>query len=583
MRLRWKLLTGYLLILFSALVLFQLWTESWVRNHYLADMEERLKSRLRMLAPLLDVNDPAIDAKIDRAGTPLTNRITLLDREGKVVADSAFSGSALQALENHLHREEVQQALQRPPFGSSLRYSTSVDEDLLYVAMQLPDQEGILRMATSLREVDRRLGGMRVAFAWRALLPAAVGCLLCVWVSWRWTRSIDRVEIAARELARGRPEVPLEISSRDDLAGLAASLKELAQRQRALEAEIVAERNYLHGVLSSVGEGILVVGGDGRIRYSNPAFSGIFNLSENPRGKLPLQLIRQPEIQAALETVLSEGAVVSEEIEVNGQRLEMHVSPISPPTEKGVAVAVFHDISELRRLEEVRRDFVSNMTHELRTPLTSIQGYSETLAQDCANLNEQQRGFVEKIARNSAQLAEIIQALLDLSRIERGNLSPRRELISVNDLCDELERSCLDKVKAKGLKWSRDTAGVTTFFASRPLLLRALDNLVDNAVKYTEQGEVGISLKKEGDAIRIDVVDTGVGIPEIEQSRVFERFYRGSRGRRPGRGSGIGLSIVKHIVALHGGRAWLESRVGKGTRVSFTLPREQAAAGGEAA
>ncbi len=573
MRLRWRLISGYLLILFSALFLFYLWGESWLRGFHLQMARRQLEDQLQMLQALVDADDPDIDAKVDQAGTRLSSRITLMDRSGKVLADSAFSGAQLAALDNHLNRPEVQQAV-REGKGSSTRYSTSVDEQLLYVAVALPEGRGVLRLATSLQMVEARLTELRWALAWRGGVLAVLGLFVCVWAAQRWTRSIGVLEAAAEEMAKGRLDTSIAISARDELAGLAESLRSMSQQRRQLVLSLEEERRFLEAVLNSSSEGILVCDPTGKIGYANSAFLEIFACRESPVGKLALEIVRQPQIQRRVESVLQSGSTAAEELQVGNMTLAARFSPIRPASARGAVVAVFHDVSELRRLEQIRQDFVSNISHELRTPLTAIQGYSETLENRAEGLSQQQLRFVEKIGRNARQLADIVQALLDLSGIEGGRLSLRREVIPVSELQRELEKSFLDRIRDKQLDWAFEAGSTRTLTASRTLLLRALHNLIDNAVRYTETGGIQVRIVPANGDLEFQVADTGMGIPESDQHRVFERFYRVAGSRQATKGSGIGLSIVKHVVALHGGRIWLESRLGQGTRVRFTLPQE---------
>ncbi len=571
MRPRTKIALASLLMLLVAMTAFALWAEHWLRDFYLETVRQRMEDQLRALAPLVEPDAADLDARIDQAGTRLSSRITMMDASGRVLADSAFSGEALAALENHINREEVQEAL-RDGIGWSTRYSTSLDEHLLYVALRLPEERGVLRVATTLQGLEQRLAEMRWALGGRALLLIALFAPLGWWLTRRWTRSVEVLEAAVRELARGRLDTPIQLSDRDELSGVAASVRAMAAEQKGSLARLQTERGRLDTILGSLREGVLVTASDGRIQYANPAFSQIFGLDADPVGKVPLELVRLPELQQGIEEVLRGGEAAGREIEVGNQSLGVVFSPVEPAGNRGV-VAVFHDLTELRRLEQVRRDFVTNLSHELRTPLTSIRGYAETLQQQPENLTAEQQRFLEKIARNSAQLAEIIQALLDLSRIERGQLSLRRETVTLADLREELERAFLERARSKGLEWNFQSPGLTAFSAARPLLVRALHNLLENALAHTERGSIGVLVEPRNGAVRFAVSDTGSGIPEVDQGRVFERFYRASGDLGRMQGSGVGLSIVKHIVALHGGRVWLESELGEGTRVFFELPQ----------
>jgi two-component system phosphate regulon sensor histidine kinase PhoR len=394
-------------------------------------------------------------------------------------------------------------------------------------------------------------------------------------MAYRLSSSIERLFEYARRIAGGDHVAEIPLSSKDELGQLARQMENMSIQFKEQVGLLESERNYLTTILNSMTEGVLVTDGRARIAATNPAFKSMFELESEPLGKTPLEVIRDVEISESTLNVLRDGKEHESELRINEKTLLARFAPLGSPGQVRGVVAVFHNISELRRLENLRKDFVSNVSHELKTPLTSIQGYAETLLGD-DSLGPIYRGFAERIYRNSSQLSEMIEELLNLARLESGEQRFAWEPVHFSKLIRSLERDFSEVLTSKGLRFSCvNETGQERFMAGRRYIERVFRNLIENAVKYTESGEVCVCLELFGDEVRFSVTDTGIGMQEEELTRIFERFYRVDKDRsRSSGGSGIGLAIVKHIVQLHGGRVWAQSRLGEGTTVLFTIPRE---------
>lgn len=428
-----------------------------------------------------------------------------------------------------------------------------------------------------------------------ALLVSAIMSLL--FARWYGAR-IRRLAEFSRRLAAGDFR-PLEARTHtDELAGLARAMNETAGRLAKMIRSLTEEHSRTAAILESMAEGVAVVGADERVVYFNAAFAQILGWGVNGTGEAPLgqgrrlvELVRQSELLGLVTKALSERQRVETEITMGTVRLRTFAVTAAPvhtaaaardangsvnPEEAGEsigAVLVLHDISELRRLERVRRDFVANVSHEFKTPLTAIRGFSETLLGGALDDTEHRRRFVEIINEHAERLTRLTDDLLKLSKIEAGQLDI--EMRKVN--AAELIASCVETARFNSEKKQQTIevkcrAGLPSVQGDSGRLRDVLQNLLDNAVQYTAPGGHIVVSADAGDGeITFTVADNGIGIPQADHERIFERFYRVDEGRsRDVGGTGLGLSIAKHIVEAHGGRIWVESAVGQGSRFYFT-------------
>ena len=577
MAFRWKLFTAYVCLLIPALLVFYLWTESWLRGTYLEVVREELEREVTMLSALLDFDSESLDEQVDGAVKEAGRRLTVIAADGRVIADSDFSGPALHGLDNHATRPEVVEA-RRQGLGSSLRFSNSVQRQMLYVARRLPERDVSIRVSTRVEGIEQAAAELRRALAGHTLILILVGLPLAFLLSRHFSRPVRDLDESARRIAAGDFSRPFGATGSDEIGHLGRTLDSMAQQIQRQLRELESERNHLRAVLRSMEEGVMVTDQEGRITAANPALSKIFKLDSEPIGKSPLAVFRSVEVQSGIQGVLENGAALPCEVETNGQCLAAAFAPIRTGEEVRGVVTVFHDLSELRRLERARRDFVGNVSHELRTPLTSISGYSETLLQQ-GDLSDIQSRFLEKIHLNAVQLSDIVSDLLELSRLENTDLKLSYESVDMKtlerELRQDLEAPLAEKTRIELI--FRSQPEEATFRAPEIHLKRILLNLLDNAFKYTQEGRLEVLLEQKGDDLKFSVSDSGMGIPEQDLDRVFERFYRGVQTRSEGLGgTGLGLSIAKHTVEVLGGKIWVESKLKEGTTVYFTIPRQGA-------
>jgi two-component system phosphate regulon sensor histidine kinase PhoR len=381
----------------------------------------------------------------------------------------------------------------------------------------------------------------------------------------------------------------VRVSSTDELGSLSKAISEMGTQSRSKIEEISKEKDYLQTILKGMAEGVLVVDGRGRILLVNDALRRLLSLSSDVSDKMPLEIIRNAELEGAIRKAIQDGENIALELDLDksGEKtIEINVVSILSSNKRtdedneGIrgAIAVFHDITRLKQLEKIRQDFVANVSHELRTPLTTIKGYAETLLEGALK-EDQAFQFVQVIKRHTDRLTKIVEDLLMLSRIETKEFQLRMEAIPLRDFIDDVVEFVKEPAEKKEISLSRnEIPSSLAVQADRDYLEQILINLLDNAVKYTpEGGKVIVSaIEKDSKEIQFSVEDNGIGIPKEDLSRIFERFYRVDKGRsKELGGTGLGLSIVKHLVQAHGGRVWVESQIGKGSTFYLTLPKRR--------
>ena len=361
-----------------------------------------------------------------------------------------------------------------------------------------------------------------------------------------------------------------------ELIGINKSLSEQLEKG---SSEFSAERERMAAILNSMEEGVMVTDRSGEIERVNPPLTRMLCLPDDCRGKGILECVRGPEVHLLIQRVIASGNAEEIEIKVlvegDERSFAVHTAPLKEGEGMIGSVSVFFDTTRIRRLENMRRDFVANVSHELKTPLTNIRGYAETLKEGALTDPSTAGRFLEKIESNALRLQELVDDILHLSEMESGRFELRPEITDLKKLTFPLFEDYAERAKRCGVRFaSRIQGEIGPLILDRKSFVRILDNLVDNAIRYTESGgEVGVEIVREGDKLRVQVSDTGIGISEEDLSQIFERFYRVDKSRTRGSGgTGLGLAIVKHLVAAQGGEVSASSELGKGSRFLFTLP-----------
>lgn len=405
-----------------------------------------------------------------------------------------------------------------------------------------------------------------------------IGCLI-----WReWIAPWQAVQELLADLTRSRRPRTYLISGANEPRQVALALESLFERQQQLEEQLSERASGTQTIVTAMQEGLLVVDIDGRVRLANRAFRELFGLGEKvPRAPI-LEVIRNSDLDRLTKQTLQTGEPHREEIEIagqsNGSGRFMELSAVPTRNESGQltgAAILFHDISQLKHMDEIRRDFVANVSHELRTPLSILRGYIETLMEDPEISDEELNRILEVMKKHSDRLTALTEDLLTLARLESSHPNLKFEDVRLSELFAGIVRDWGKRFTEKQLRIEVSVgASIPVLRADPTRLQEVLYNLLDNAVKYSHPGgRIRLAATRRNDHVEISVSDTGVGIPETDVSRIFERFYRADKARsRELGGTGLGLSIVKHIAHMHGGSVEAESAVGQGTTIRVVLP-----------
>ncbi|MFH1008573.1 MAG: ATP-binding protein [Candidatus Latescibacterota bacterium] len=578
--LRWKLMLTYLVMIFVGIASVEIYLGTVWKRRLIEQTHEELVREAMLIKAHLEPRFSSglanpVDEVVDALSGVLEARVTVVDAEGAVRGDSELDGEELRRVENHSERPEIV-AARRLGVGQSVRYSTTLRTDMMYVAVAMESApRGVVRLALPLWKIVQMRRDVHKALFWASLGTLVLVFALSYVVSAFLSRPIRQLTQAARRMSGGDFSTKLHISSRDELGVLASALEEMVAQWQARVDEIAEAGARTEAVLDGMTEGVLVVDAGGRILRSNLALRSMVQPPADVEGESVAEVIRSAVLQEALDRVLETGEAAAVEIALMfpaHKTLEVSLSPIRV----GGVVAVFHDATERRRLERVRRDFVANVSHELRTPLTAIKGYVETLLDGGIEDQKQSLDFLRVIQRHGNRLGALLGDLLELARIESGEVRAEAKAVDLRSVA----LGCMQSVEAQAAG-KRVTLNVDLSEDIPPLwvapepLERVLTNVLDNAVKYNrEGGSVTVEALAEKEEVQVRVRDTGVGIPSSELPRIFERFYRvdKSRSRALG-GTGLGLSIVKHLVEGWRGRVWAESVLNQGSTFYFTVPR----------
>jgi two-component system, OmpR family, phosphate regulon sensor histidine kinase PhoR len=545
-----------------------------------ARIEQSLTAEARLVADVLsrqerNVAVSDLDAESHRIGATMAARVTFIGPDGVVLGDSMVSGPHLHALENHATRPEVIEAA-RSGTGASRRHSGTLNTDMMYVAVRVNHPAvATVRLALPLTEVQEQAGIIRrgtfyvLAFA---LFGAAIAAGL---TSLLLGRRLNDLAVAARRYAAGDLSRPVRDYGADELGTVARALDGIVRELAERASELATDRARIDAILAGMVEGVVVVNPQGKVQLVNRAARDMLALTGPAAGHY-LESVRHPGVAGLLGAALNGEQPAGLEIAPErspDRRLIARAAPVSAPGGNG-AVLVLHDITDLRRLDQVRRDFVANVSHELRTPLTAIRGYIEALADDPVTPEERTR-FLEVIARHASRMERLVRDLLRLASLDAKQEAVERCECPVQGLLTGTVTDLAPRIEARRQRVEIHVdPAVATIVTDAAKLQDVLRNLVENAVNYSPEGRL-VRLEataRDGQAI-LTVADDGPGIPEADLQRIFERFYRVDKARsRESGGTGLGLSIVKHLVELLGGRVWAANRPEGGAIFTVTLP-----------
>ncbi|HEV2101199.1 MAG TPA: ATP-binding protein [Candidatus Acidoferrum sp.] len=584
----WKLAFTFLALLSSALLAVDFLAERALRASYESDAYRQLQSLVLLIRvhPLpiasLPIQTPDEISVLHGWVTDAAKsgaRVTIIASDGRVLADSE---SETGTMENHAGRQEVSDAFQKGE-GRSIRDSVSVKRPLIYYAVRetLPDSTPIvLRLALPMEGIDESLAEFRASLWLWSLLIFLIAGGVALLMSRSYTDRVERLREFSMRVAEGdfRP-LPAD-GTGDTLEALGSSLNQTAARLDRTIRTLTEERNLSSAILGSMVEGVAVVNAAERLVFTNPGFASILGLDVPPvAGSSLLEVVRQTELIGAVRRVLAGEPRVESEISTGTLRQHFFAATVASVRagDNSGAVIVLHDITELRKLERIRRDFVANVSHEFRTPLTAIQGFAETLIAGALDDPQNRGRFLNIILEHARRLARLTEDLLKLSQMDADRLEIEIQPVKVSQLVESCYETACHRAAEKELSLTLApdlSQNLPDVAGDARRLQEVLQNLLDNAIQYTlPGGKIVLSAELKNDGVVFTVSDTGIGIPTADQPRIFERFYRvdAARSREAG-GTGLGLAIAKHLIEVHGGRIWVESEVGEGSRFHFSVP-----------
>ncbi len=567
-----KIFSGYLLIVIVILGTTFPLTFSAIRHQHIGTSTDNLKNlciTLKLkITPLLENNQISkLDILIKELGRQINTRLTIINPEGAVLADSEKSPTLMGS---HKNRIEIIQAI-NSGFGTSLRYSASVKEEMLYVAVPIENDGkvyGVIRASLFLNEINTLLNNLKINIIIIAVIIVVIILIGAFLFSRSLSRPLNELAIASSKVAKGDFSTKVFLSSKDEIKDLADSFNYMTDQISTLFTQLSYQKDELNSIISSINEGLCVIDKKGAISISNDSFRKKVQ-SDSVTGKLYWEVIRKTRFDELMKKVRSEQISIVDEIELDNKIFLCSATFCSSNED---IVVTLHDITKIKNLEKTKRDFVTNVSHELRTPLTAIKGFVETL-QESHNDDENKR-YLNIINRHTDRVIRIVNDLLLLSKIEGISDSLEWEKVNLNNLIENVLKIFEQSLREKSLvlKFSADS-NLPIIKADPFKLEQVFINLVDNAIKYTEKGEIIVSLNHNNETVTIEIQDTGICIPHEHLSRIFERFYvvDSSRSRKLG-GTGLGLSIVKHIVLLHSGKIEVKNIPGAGTNFIVSLP-----------
>ncbi len=552
-----------------------LWLEGELRTTLERRIQDELAVEAALVATLLDRVSGAssieeVDALADRLGAAAGSRVTIIATDGRVLGDSQLDVAGVRAVESHRDRPEIVAALASGS-GRSRRYSATLREDMIYAATRAPG-DLVARVATPLDTVSAAVGRLRVLLGFAALLLVLLAVFMSTLASWL----LERVLQSMVEHARGMSGVEGG-AAEAEIGQLTGSVERLSRELDRNLSLLAGERARFEAVLDSMSEAVVAVDADERVLVVNRAALAMLGLEVPPVDQPLAEVLALPDL-SGVAAKARQGGIVSLEFDHPGPPSRSLLLRASAEKDGAGVVIVLLDVTEMRHLERVRRDFVANVSHELRTPITVIRANAETLLDGALEEPAAARRFVQAIARHAERLSHLTHDLLDIARIEAG----RHDLVVRPVPLQTLARRCVEgfeeRARKRGIAMVVDVDPALTVLVDARALDQVLLNLLENAVRYNTTGSrVTLRAQADGPVARIEIEDDGPGVPEKEQARLFERFYRVDRGRsRDQGGTGLGLAIVKHLVEAMGGSVDVESEPGHGATFLVEVPRAPA-------
>jgi len=583
-----RIIITYLILAPLLLVSLELYLSSAIKGNYISNLKESLIIQARVIADQIPVSPTQnLDDFCKRYKEKTGARVTIIDSSGRVLGDS---DELSEKMENHSNRPEIKDT-EISDIGSSLRYSSTLKKDLFYLAIAIHNDSDkkFLRLSRPLHDVEKAMNTIRIRIIIASLAVSFVVILFGLIQTRRITKSVEEITDFSKEVAEGNFRKRLFLKEKGELGELGKNISNMAQELSTRLKQSEEEKRKIETILKNMSDGLILTDTKGVILLSNTAIKNLLGIQSDIEGKTLMEALRNAELMEIIESVVERRKRILREIEITRPR-ELYLMATATPfysstPEKDLpgVVLTFHDITRLRKLEEIRKDFVANVSHEIKTPITAIKGFAETLLEGALDDRENAQKFLETIKNHSERLNSLVSDLLTLSRIELGDIQIEKKSVNLNEVSDAVFTTLEGKARKKGLYLKKELSSeFDDIQADRDRLIQILLNLIDNGIKFTKEGGVTVKVKseklksegqEERNVVEISVEDTGIGIPKKHLARLGERFYRVDRARsRELGGTGLGLAIVKHLVNALGWEMKIESTEGLGTIVRLICP-----------
>ncbi|MFO7990583.1 MAG: ATP-binding protein [Thermodesulfobacteriota bacterium] len=587
-KLIWQIFPFFLVIIIVSLSLEAWYFNRHSRQFFLENTEKELIVRARLIelkiAGMLSENpvqEQKLNALCKEVGAAIQTRITIVAPSGRVMADS-FARVA--TMENHQNRPEIKTAFSGRQ-GMAIRYSRTLDQDMMYIALPVEGPEGVsavIRTAVSVSAIEKNIQSTRNKVLLFLIFTVIAAAGVCWYVTRKIIQPLEEIKKGAQAFARGDLSNRLPVPDTEELSAVARSMNQMAQNLAHQIQEALDRQRELEAVHASMQEGVIAIDNQEKIITINDAAARIFSFpAPELKNKGVLEVARNYELQTFIHTALSTHEPVEDDIRIHQDKeqiFNVHSSALWDSRDHRIGtLIIFHDITRIRRLEKMHKDFAANVSHELKTPLTTLKGFIETLQAMPDSTSEDRPGFLRILEKNVNRMIDLVNDLLALSHLERlEGTGVRFDETRLSDLIQSAVTTCGPLAEAKQIQVHMACPEDLSVRVDPVLIEQAIVNLVENAVKYSpENARVDIVVRNPGTDIEIDVIDSGTGIAAEHLPKIFNRFYRVDKGRsRQEGGTGLGLAIVKHIIQYHNGQITVSSVKNKGTRFHIRLPSQ---------
>ena len=576
---QWRITIPFILIIVVTMGVLGFYLVDFVRNTQTNNLRLQLEEEAKLVAyaslpGFLGSKEDTLDDLAKTIGDQINARVTIIAKDGVVLGDSEHNPKTM---ENHATRPEIVEAM-AIGVGTSTRYSTTLEQQMLYVAVPITvdgQVVGIARVALPLAEVEKSVNILIASIVLSMAIATLLVILAVAVIARRAAQPIKQLTQAARRIAAGELEQKIPVVTSDESGQLAKAFNEMSASLKDSVAEISEEKSKLTNILSNIADGVIMTDSEGCLLLANRAAERMFDFeAKGTIGKHLIETVRDYEIDRTLKACLETAKEQTAQLDFGPSKRFLRVIAVPLMTDGLIgSLLLFQDLTELKSLQTMRRELVGNISHELRTPLAGIKAIVETLQDGAVSDKKVARDFLARIDTEVDRMTQTVTELTELSRIESGGGGLDLQTVNLNSLVGDVIARFKPQAERKGVTLSANLfTDIPLVKADKDRIYQVITNLVHNAIKFTSQnGEVNISTELSENSVLVKVCDTGIGISKEDLPRIFERFYKADKARA-GEGAGLGLAIAKHIVQAHGGNIWAESQEGKGSTFFFSLP-----------